>query len=79
MGCNCMGLFVKGKEASKAHDFIKEFNAIERVTDGPVAHPQDARSTLSLSLSLSLSLLLTASFGLMQMLGSFLLDSHKSA
>jgi len=45
-----MGLFVKGKEASKAHDFIKEFNAIERVTDGPVAHPQDARSTLSLSL-----------------------------
>jgi hypothetical protein len=70
-----MGLFVKGKEASKAHDFIKEFNAIERVTDGPVAHPQDARSTLSLSLSL----LLTASFGLMQMLGSFLLDSHKSA
>jgi hypothetical protein len=45
--------------ASKAHDFIKLFNAIESVRGGLVAHPQDTRSTLSLSLSLSLSHLLT--------------------
>jgi hypothetical protein len=36
---------------SKAHDFIKLFNAIESVRGGLVAHPQDTRSTLSLSLS----------------------------
>ncbi|KAL9382861.1 hypothetical protein Peur_023184 [Populus x canadensis] len=34
--------------ASKAHDFIKLFNAIESVRGGLVAHPQDTRSTLSL-------------------------------
>lgn len=34
----------------KVRDLIKEFNAIERVRDGPVAHPQDAQSTLFLSL-----------------------------
>jgi hypothetical protein len=39
---------------SKAHDFIKLFNAIESVRGGLVAHPQDTRSTLSLSLFLSL-------------------------
>jgi hypothetical protein len=39
--------------ASKAHDFIKLFNAIESVRGGLVAHPQDTRSTLSLSLSLT--------------------------
>lgn len=33
--------------ASKVHDFIKEFNAIESVRDWPVAHPQGARSKLS--------------------------------
>lgn len=36
--------------ASKVHDPIKEFNAVKRVRQGPVAHPQDARSTHSLSL-----------------------------
>lgn len=34
-----------GKWASKEHDLIKEFNAIEGVRDRPVAHPQDAWST----------------------------------
>lgn len=33
--------------ASNVHDRIKEFNAIGRVRHWPVAHPQDARSTLS--------------------------------
>lgn len=37
------------REASKLHDFIKEFNAIERVRDGSVAHSSDTWSTLSLS------------------------------
>jgi hypothetical protein len=34
-------LFVgrKIEMTSKVHDYIKEFNAIERVRDGPVAHP----------------------------------------
>lgn len=39
----------------KVHEGIKEFNAAERVRDGPVAHPQDAWSTLSLSISLWLT------------------------
>lgn len=37
------------KMASKVHDPIKEFNAVKRVRQGPVAHPQDARSTHSFS------------------------------
>ena len=45
-----IGLQLQRAKASKVHDFIKEFNAIERVIDRPVAHPQDAWSTLSLSL-----------------------------
>lgn len=55
-----------GRMASNAHDFIKEFNAVERVRHWPVAHPQDARSTHppSLSLSRSVSLLrLTSGVG----------------
>lgn len=45
------------------HDFIKEFNAIERVRLGPVAHPQDTRSTLSLSLSFLLTACMPGWFG----------------
>lgn len=59
------------KMTSKVHDFIKEFNAIERVRGEPVAHPQDTRSTLSL--------LLTAfQCEVLQVLGDFLLCSYKT-
>lgn len=37
-------------KASKVHDMIKEFNDVERVRHWPVAHPQDARSTLFLTM-----------------------------
>lgn len=52
-GWLCLQITTYIKRASKAHDFIKEFNAVKRVREGPVAHPQDTRSTLSFSLSLS--------------------------
>lgn len=55
MGLHCMGHGEGAYVTSKVHDFIKEFNAVERVRDWPVAHPQDTRSTpLFLSLFLSL-------------------------
>lgn len=61
----------KRKTTSKLHDFIKEFNAIGRVRDWPVAHPQDTRSTLSLSPMLT-------AFGVMHVFVGFLLCSHKT-
>lgn len=64
-----------GRMASNAHDFIKEFNAVERVRHWPVAHPQDARSTHPLSLSLSL--VLSLCWGWLLELGGFLIWSCK--
>lgn len=53
LGCQweLHGVHCKGQKASKAHDFINEFNAIERVRE---AGSSPTRCSVNISLSLSL-------------------------